>query len=229
MPTEYRYFTPTLVTVDGWYYHKLDTSYPNQTYKLSTRRTAPDEQYYGIRVYRYIAGGTKQEITDGTPVAVFHKDATEGIKTGYSTWDCPETDLDETDRILVNIYRKIGATGSWSFIGSYITEELGADKLNAQTWTVYYKVELAFIEPDWYFILHIIDYLFGEYIAVTYIKDFSWSPPAPPPVAYELGQFGTNIRVRPHAEVIVKRNNQIIALRKPHTPYVPDQPIILEE
>jgi hypothetical protein len=66
-----------------------------------------------------------------------------GNQEGYqsATWVAPETALVPTDAVEVNEYVDVQAycngvsKGAWSRSGSFLTEQLGASRLNASTWT----------------------------------------------------------------------------------------------
>lgn len=116
-------------------------------YKLGTAQTAVAQYYYsetsgsrsvswGIQVFKVTAGGSQSEITGGTPVAVVTR-TTSGSGMQSATWNCPETQLSSTDAILVQVYMRFG-TASWMLCAEFITEQLGASKLDSATWTVYY-------------------------------------------------------------------------------------------
>ena len=87
-----------------------------------------------MRVWRRLASGTEIEITTGTPQAMVYNDFPAGYWTlRNATWNCPSTQLANTDSIAVRIYLK-GAHNCANFT----TEVLGATQLDAATWTVYY-------------------------------------------------------------------------------------------
>ena len=91
---------------------------------------------WGIRVWVRHANGTETELTSGTSVAIVSRSLDgEGLQS--NTWTCPETQLAVTDAIVVRVYIMVGPypeSGSRSFV----TEQLGATKLEQATWTVYY-------------------------------------------------------------------------------------------
>lgn len=104
---------------------------------------ADDTVYYSVDVVKRDSAGTETAI--GTKVAgwsglisALYDSA--GLKS--ATWACPETALASTDSIIVKAYQKVGA-GSWSFVRNFTTEQLGASKLDAATWTVYYYLDVS--------------------------------------------------------------------------------------
>lgn len=145
MTSETRYMRYYTEIVGGLLYRILGTILDTP---YSGHETAGDGDvtvYWGILVWKYHSDDTKTEITAGTPVAQVNR-PTDGVGIQSNTWDCPETDLEPTDRILVVVYIKVG-TGSWVPLPQYgfITEQLGADTLDAVTWTVYYHTERAYL------------------------------------------------------------------------------------
>lgn len=136
MPIQTRYFRGDQHTVNGLTAYILGTSQSAtaQSYTIFNQPVAGF--YYGIRVWKRASDGTETEITSGTPVAqVFRSINGSGLQS--ATWDCPETSLTATDAILVRLYIK-GVTTGWYLAGEFITEQLGAQTLDAATWTVYY-------------------------------------------------------------------------------------------
>jgi len=59
----------------------------------------------------------------------------EGIQS--ATWNCSETSLEPTDAIKIKVYIRIGPYPEAGAV-TFITEQLGATKLEQSTWTVYY-------------------------------------------------------------------------------------------
>jgi len=139
MPTETRYFRSDQHTVNGL-----------SAYKLLTTESAAEASAYeystvsyfrwGIRVWKRASDGTETEITSGEPVAVVARtEVGEGMQS--NTWNCPETSLASTDAIVVRVY--IYHDGAWHEKAEFITEQLGAQSLDAATWTVYYYTRLT--------------------------------------------------------------------------------------
>jgi hypothetical protein len=128
----------------------------------------------GIRVYKRSAGGTETEITPGSPVAVVTYVDGDSAVVKSNTWNCPETVLASTDSIVVRVYARIpSGTGTWTLISSAVfsTEQLGASKLNAATWTVYYTG--TFITDEVNIISSIYFHFDGAYN--SRIANFTWA------------------------------------------------------
>jgi len=132
--TEIRYFT-TDIDSETNYYILNTTQTSTSTYKLISR-TGIYSYYAGIRVFIRDSEGTETEITNGVVAVVMHDGVNNGLYS--ATWNCPETPLNPTDRIIVRVYHRLGDDVSWSLASTFITPILGASKLNAATWTVYY-------------------------------------------------------------------------------------------
>jgi hypothetical protein len=144
MPTvQTRYFKNLSVTVNGLTCLSL---------ALDTTGTGRTESYtklnytgctVGLRVWKRNSAGVETEITAGTPVAQVVVGDGEYHALKSNTWNCPETTLASTDSIVVRVYACFDA---WYLIGAsvFTTEQLGASKLNAATWTVYYYLSFIY-------------------------------------------------------------------------------------
>lgn len=142
MTVENRYLRCTTETVGGTVYYRLLNSEVTLSNNQNNQSGGGSQTVtWGILVYRRQNDGTITEITSGTPIAQVTRSVdNSGIQS--NTWDCPETALVSTDRIIVRVYVKIGS-GSWleTTDHSFITEVLNASQLDAYTWTVYYYTE----------------------------------------------------------------------------------------
>lgn len=96
---------------------------------------------------------------------------------GYQSygWNCPETDLVETDAVVVRI--KVFLSGG-SITVTFVTEQLGADRLDSAAWTftiyTYRLYEYRYTYGGIYF---------GDSTYNSRIENFSWSSGPPPPPA----------------------------------------------
>ena len=136
--------------------------------------------HIGIRVYIRHADGSETEVTPGSTVAIAELPTGADTTTTISgTWDCPDTSLSDTDAIVVRVRCVCGTgwtEGAATTIAEFITEQLGATKLDASTWTVYYRVRrdevynpiLKIYYWDYYF-------RFGISGDDSYIEGFSYS------------------------------------------------------
>jgi hypothetical protein len=137
---ETRYFTSTSETYKGITVKKLLTT--NTSSALSAGIAYG--RRFGVRVWKTDVDETETEITAGTPVAtVIHAGTSDDDGEYSATWACPETALVSTDRIVVRVYSSKAAPTSWSLLQTFITEQLGASKLDSATWTVYYWLVLS--------------------------------------------------------------------------------------
>jgi hypothetical protein len=106
-----------------------------------------------------------------------------GNQEGYqsATWVAPETALAPTDAVEVNEYVDVQAycngvsKGAWSRSGSFLTEQLGASRLNASTWTFtrYTNLVASVINQNTYFNFGAVYY--GNSTYNTKIDGFSYS------------------------------------------------------
>jgi len=222
MPTETRYFRNQTQTVNGLTSYMLALSKYTSILTLSYARTglytAGD---LGIRVYKRTSGGVETEITAGTPVAVVTYYDGDVLVERSNTWTCPSVSLNPTDSVVVRVYARIpSGSGTWTLITGAVfsTEQLGASQLNNVTWTVYYTGGFKMDIPR---NRSAIEFNFDG-ATNSRIANFTWSLPVALP---KIARFGANITVQPHAIILVKRNDSIIAYRKPHMPFKPEKPI----
>jgi hypothetical protein len=163
-PTETRYFT----TYTQWY----------KTINVKNFSTANSVSYnvsgislgkrFGIRVWKTDTSETETEITSGSPVAtVIHAGTSDDDGEYTATWLCPETALSSTDRIVVRVYSSKQTPTSWSLIQTFITEPLGANKLNSGTWTVYYWLYVS---------VGSVSFFYGSSAYNSRLTNFVWTP-----------------------------------------------------
>ncbi|HDN74498.1 MAG TPA: hypothetical protein ENG16_05720, partial [Archaeoglobus sp.] len=139
-PTEeIRYMRSNWVTVNGLMARELGETLIGSSTSSSiisqSSGNASYRNYLSIRVWKRTAGGAETEITS-TYSAVASSWGTEELS---ATWDCPETNLNLTDSIVVEVYGR-PYNGSWSLLATFTTEQLGVTQLNAATWAVHYHL-----------------------------------------------------------------------------------------
>ncbi len=92
--------------------------------------------YVGVRVF-VNNSTTEFELTEGSAVGIVERvDDGEGYQT--ATWTPPEVELSTSDSITVEVYGDCGVDPPTSLIDTFSTEELGANVLNAEPWTINY-------------------------------------------------------------------------------------------
>lgn len=89
-----------------------------------------------------------------------------------ATWSCPLKSLASTDSIVVRVYDEVGSAG-WQNQYNYTTEQLGANWLNASTWTFSYYVGSS---NDGVKIQSL--FYFGQGGWDTRIANFMWTAPS---------------------------------------------------
>jgi hypothetical protein len=94
---------------------------------------------WGIQVWKRSQGGTETAISADKVAQVTRTSPGQGLQS--ATWNCPETTLSSTDAIVVRVYQRFEGF-SWQLAATFVTPQLGATKLNATTWTVYYYTKL---------------------------------------------------------------------------------------
>jgi hypothetical protein len=165
MPTETRYMRGDQQTVNGLTAYILGTSQSNIA-KSGVKRSVGT--YYGIRVYKRSADGTETEITPNEAVAVVQSVAQSGFLS--ATWDCPETSLASTDVILIRVVESATSPPFQGIVeAEFITEQLGASKLDSATWTVYYYIYYYGRTPVGVY------FYWGTSTYNSRIENFTWS------------------------------------------------------
>lgn len=191
-PVETRYFRKDTHTVNTVTLRKLLTSrsgaseyyqwsYDADPYVITKGR-------YDFYVYKRAVGGASTTI--GSAIALTTRTANgEGMQS--ATWSCPATELVATDAIEVGIrlsceYDSYPASSAKR---TFITEQLGAQQLNATTWTIYRYSYLA--GYDTYSGTARVYYDTATYD--TRITNFSWTAPPPVEPPTVTTQDATNI------------------------------------
>lgn len=161
---ETRYFTSTSETYKGITVKKLLTS--NSASALSAEIAYG--RRFGVRVWKTTVDGTETEITSGTPVAtVIHFGTSDDDGEYSASWACPETSLVATDRIVVRVYSSKVTPVSWQLLQTFITEPLGASKVDSATWTVYYWLYISGTT---------VSFWYGSSTYDSRITNFVWTP-----------------------------------------------------
>jgi len=174
MPAETRYFRSDTHTVNGLTAYVLGITNTTAA-KLSNSFAIPElvTTYWGIRVWCRDSAGNETEITSGSAVAVAirNRRPTTGDVLVTGSWKCPETALADTDAIVVRVYGGTSSPPS-NLLATFITEQLGAAKLDSATWTVYYwtRISATALGYNCYFV-------FGSSTYDSRIANFTWSPP----------------------------------------------------
>jgi len=173
MPTETRYKRQDSHTVNGLTARQLQTTNTTTYSSISA-----DYTYIGVRVAKRDAAGNETTISPaGQSVAVAETPGPSGVVS--ATWDCPQTTLARKDAIVVRVYAG-DTTNPDTLLETFITDQLGAQSLDADTWTVYY----AFYRTG--APLFLLYYRFGSSTYPSRIEDFTYTP-APPVVAQPVG------------------------------------------
>jgi hypothetical protein len=146
----------------------------NSTASFGTTGSGDVVVYWGHRVWKRSSAGVETEITSGTPVAQVQKNvgAPISIDELSATWACPLTSLASTDAIVDRIYIKFG-TGAWNLLMESITEQLGAQSLDAATWTFYVWVQRQYISAAG---VTRGTFYFGSNTYNSRITNFTWTP-----------------------------------------------------
>jgi hypothetical protein len=117
----------------------------------------------GIRVFIRPADDSEHEVTAGSPVAtaIYVGDGEYAVD-----WACPGHAMLATDHIVVKVYMTKAFPVSWALQRSFVTEELNAATLDAETWHVFYWLYMPSTTLNlWY----------GDAEADSRIEDFTWT------------------------------------------------------
>lgn len=163
-------------TVNGLNCHVLGTA--NSTTFCSHLGTKSGNQVaagmsIGIRVWKRSSGSVETEITGGAPVAVYTRNTETFGTTVSATYACPLTALVATDSIVVRVYRRFAAD-AWVLLTTFQTEQLGAQSVDVNTWTVYYGIGFFFDDP----IDTHIEFYHGISYYVSRAEGFKWTAAA---------------------------------------------------
>lgn len=160
--------------VNGLTAQKLITSQGTTSNNVSSAATGSVTVYWGIRVFLRAADGSETEITSGVPVAEVSRSSA-GIGLQQNTWACPLVeDLVGTDAIVVRVYMKFGA-GAYNVLRECITEQLGAQSLDAATWTMDYYTQWQYLSvPN----LTRGTLYYGGTTYNSRVEGFTWTPAA---------------------------------------------------
>ena len=174
--TETRYMHSTFWDVNYLNTSRLDVETPtpssiNSTSKANTVNTSYS---YGLRVWKRMENGTKQEITNGSCVAsVGKKDLTKSVEVGK--WNCPIVNMSSTDSVVIRVYCRIDDDGNWSLIGTFITRQLGATQLNNSTWVIHYCLEEVYDGHEYCYIYYVGDTVSAGFTNFSKIEGFAWT------------------------------------------------------
>ena len=181
MPVETRYMRSDQHTINGLTAYRLGAA---ESTSLKEVYGSGDTQFIiGIRVYVRHEDGSEEEVTPGESVARTNVSAgADWTGTVYADWNCPQTSLQPTDAVKIDVRCMTGASWSESAattIATFITEQLGASSLDASTWTVHYRIRRdRFRLYGMYF----YDYYFRFGMAGddSYIEGFSYTSAVAP-------------------------------------------------
>jgi len=138
----------------------------------------------GIKPYILHADGTRTSLSADQIVAQVTEAAGMPPTLLSATWDCPETALEPTDAILIEVWGNPSGAG-WTKLGEFVTKRLGASKLNAVTWTVYYWISTPYKPAIIGYTAGIRFHFDGAYD--SRIQNFTWTPVI---VVKKIGGYG---------------------------------------
>jgi hypothetical protein len=200
MPVETRYFRGDTHTVNGLTAYILGTTQSDTPKSVSHQIEGwgYDNGQAGIQVWKRNAAGVETEITGGTPVAIVTKAPDAGAIVS-ATWACPSTSLASTDAIVVRVYIKLEGETTWTLAATFITEQLGAQSLDAATWTVYYYIRVVYDPSS---DSTAVNFYWGTATYNSRIANFTWTPA---PVAVKKPIMKMDLGPHPRSRLLFTR------------------------
>ncbi|MGB9672351.1 MAG: hypothetical protein ACPLZY_04315 [Candidatus Norongarragalinales archaeon] len=184
MPVETRYMRSDQWTVNGLTAYKLGVAESALLKELYIGEGT--KIYVGIRVWVRHADGTETEVLGGSGVATAVVSFLAGpaltttLSAGFGVVN--DVPMAPTDAVVVRVYGDVTSPPS-ALLAEFVTEQLGASKLNAANWTVYYRLRrTASVGGFSYFYFR-----FGIAGDNSYITNFTWTPYAPPAAKRIMG------------------------------------------
>jgi hypothetical protein len=196
-------------TVNGLNAYELLTS-QGTTYRLAyITEDSTLTIYFGIRVWKRSSSGTETEITSGTAVAI-----ASGLGSGLisGTWSCPSTSLDGTDSIVVRVYAGTSSPPT-TLLATFTTEQLGAQSLDAATWTVYYYLSKVSLGGGHYE----YDFYWGTTTYNSRIENFTWTP-VPVPVVVKKPIMKIDLGPHPRSRLLFAPTLMLKSVGAPPAP-----------
>jgi hypothetical protein len=153
-------------TADAAYYY----AYGSQVY-MEVFTYTDDTVHYSVSVWKRDSVGTETSIASNIApysslISALHDAA--GLKSVGGSVSL--TSMVSTDSIVVRVYQKVGA-GSWTLVQTWTTGQLGAQSLDAATWTVYYYLLITASASAVN-----SEFLFGHSSYDSKITNFTWTP-----------------------------------------------------
>ena len=177
-PVETRYMRSDSHTVNGLTAYKLLTT--NTT--TSTYKQISESGEYSPRWYTYVY----KRASDGTTTFIascYVRRTTDGEGLQSCTIDIPETSMAPTDAVQVRVRMLIYSVQTNVY---FITEQLGAGKLDAATWTSYLYTYRDVMAPGTPFATTYARFYWGNSTYNSRIENFSWTEYVPPPVVRKV-------------------------------------------
>jgi len=176
MPVETRYMRGDQHTVNALTAYILGLTQSDVSQKCELMGYEPFTGYVGIRVWKRDEAGVETEVTAGKAVAIVSRGTT-GSGLQSATWNCPGISMGTTDAIVIRVYHDY-TTPPADLCATFITEQLGAEKLEPAVWTVYYYTTwtaIAWPIPAYYH-----RFFWGTATYNSRVAGFEWTPPVPP-------------------------------------------------
>ena len=161
------------IAVSGKSYYDVDwqIAYITQVY-VEIYVYADASVYYAIDVLKRDSGGTETTLESkvaevNSLISALYDSP--GLKN--ASFLISSHALASTDSIVVKLYQKIGAGGTYNLVRTWTTGQLGAQSLDATSWTVYYYLDVS---ADASYVYTV--YWHGTTTYNSRIENFTWTP-----------------------------------------------------
>ncbi|WP_455142471.1 hypothetical protein, partial [Candidatus Hodarchaeum mangrovi] len=138
--TQTRYMRSDSHTINGLSAYQLGTTNTASFIELNEQTSRWSGSYtvtWGIRVWIRHIDSSETELTSGLVATV--QRSSDGVGIQSASWAPTETDLAETDALVIRVYMQIGSSTYGPV--EFSTEQLGAVKLLSTSWSVNYYTE----------------------------------------------------------------------------------------
>jgi hypothetical protein len=169
LTVETRFFRSDTHTVNGLTARKLGTAQSSNHISViisSYEGNVQVTQFLGMRAWKRDVNGSETELTGGSAEAVA-SGSTSGLKSGVRSQ--VSVSMVETDSIVIRVYADDFSPPS-TLKETLTTEQLGAQCLDAATWTVYYSLFRLYAGG-----MTTYSFRFGTAAYNSRVDDFTWS------------------------------------------------------
>ena len=169
---ETRWMRSDTHTINGLSAYKLGTEASNSLVEITIGNSnSTPTCYYMTKVYKRDMSGNETLIAEGAVVSYNY--GANSTTTLSNTLNIPETNLEDTDCIVVKIYANLNINPPTTLRATFVSEVLNTNKLPVSTVTIYYRVRRtkAYIGGEY---LYGFYYRFGTSTDNSRIENFNY-------------------------------------------------------